>query len=74
MTGQKFTSINVLVEQHAELKRIAEFKKVRITDLGVEMAEKYISEFRENYGDAMKEMADLEKRMSEIRTKFSEKT
>ena len=71
MAGAKYTSVNVLVEQHAQLKRIADFKGLKITDLGVEMAGKYIEEFNSKHGDMMEELEGLEKRMSELRSRFS---
>ena len=35
MAGWNYTSVNVTKEQHEQLKRIAGFKKVGITQVGV---------------------------------------
>ncbi|MDA2930994.1 hypothetical protein MYX84_13795 [Acidobacteria bacterium AH-259-O06] len=72
MTLEKYTSINVLGAQHTQLKRIAGFKNIRITDLGVQMAQKYIDEFMEKHGSVMAEMEELEKRMAQLRVRFEE--
>ena len=56
-----------MASQHADLKRIAEFRRVKITDLGVEMAEKFIDDFYAKNKEAMDEMAALEQRMDELR-------
>ena len=71
MASDKYTSVNVLDEQHKTLKRIAEFKGIRITDLGVEIAQKFIDNFMRENEEAMNEIAELEKKMEEIRKKAS---
>jgi len=72
MAREKYTSINVLEDQHTQLKKIANFKKVRITDLGVEIAGDYIQTFLSKHGEVMAEMDELEARMSQLRVKFKE--
>lgn len=74
MASPKYTSINVLEEQHSQLKRIADFKGVRITDLGVEMAGKYIEKFLAEHGQIMKEMEELQSRMEDLRSRFRPKS
>jgi len=70
MAREKYTSINVLEDQHTQLKKIANFRKVRITDLGVEIAGDYIQTFLNKHGEVMAEMDELEARMSQLRVKF----
>ena len=36
MAGSHYISVNITKEQHEKLKRIADFKKSKITDVGVE--------------------------------------
>ena len=68
--AKQYTSINITEEQHGQLKRIADFKKARITELGVEMAERYIKDFMDKNGEIMAEMEELENRMAQLRTQF----
>ena len=70
MAGWNYTSVNVTKEQHEKLKRIAGFKKVGITQVGVEMAAEYIESFMDKHGEVMAEMEELEKRMSQLRIQF----
>ena len=71
--GYNYTSINVKPEQHEQLKRISSFKKVNITQVGVEMAEAYIKQFMEENGEIMAEMEELENRMAQLRVRFKGK-
>ena len=52
------------------LKQIAEFKGLKITDIGVEMAHLFIKEFRAEYGEVLEEMESLQARMEELRKRF----
>ena len=72
MAGPNYTSVNITKEQHEQLKRIADFKKVKITHVGVEMAAEYIERFMDKHGEVMAEMEELEKRMSQLRMQFKE--
>ena len=67
----RYRSVNVLNEQHKALRRIAEFKGIRITDLNVGIAQKFIDNFMQENEEAMSEIAELEKKMEEIRKKAS---
>ena len=70
MARPNYTSINVTNEQHEQLKKIADFKKIKITQVGMEMAAEYIERFMDKHGEVMAEMEELEKRMSQLRTQF----
>ena len=70
MAGWNYTSVNITKEQHEKLKRIADFKKAKITDVSVEMAETYIKNFMEKHGEIMAEMEELENRMDQLRIQF----
>ena len=69
MASDDYTSVNVLREQHADLKRIADFRNIKITELTVQIADAYIKDFMVKHGDSMREMVDIEKRMAELRAK-----
>ena len=72
MAGPNYTSVNVTKEQHEKLKRIADFKKAKITDVSVEMAAEYIESFMDKHGEVMAEMEELENRMAQLRMHFKE--
>ena len=40
-------------KQHEKLKRIADFKKAKITHVGVGMAAEYIERFMDKHGEVM---------------------
>ena len=71
--AEEYTGINVLKAQHADLKRIAQFKGITITDLGVEIADQFIKGFKAQNSEVMDEFAALEKRMTELRSQIAEK-
>jgi len=63
----KYISINILAIQHNELKNIADFLSMRITDLSIQIVDRYIQEFKRDHRNEMEELLRLEKRMSELK-------
>lgn len=68
-----YTSINVKTEQHSKLKRIADFRGVKITELGIEMADQYISSFLEEYGDLFAKREELENQLASLHKEYRER-
>lgn len=69
----QYTSVNVHIDQHAQLKRIAAFKNAGITEIGVEMARQYIDSFMEKNGDLLAQMEELEQRMAQLRGAYKKR-
>ncbi len=59
-------------KQHEKLKRIADFKKAKITHVGAGTAAEYIERFMDKHGEVMAEMEELENRMAQLRMQFKE--
>ena len=70
--ARNFTSINVTDDQHKTLKRIADFRKMKITDLGVEMAAEYIDKFWTKNGPVMEELEELERKRAALISRISD--
>jgi hypothetical protein len=66
----KYTSINVKREQHQELTMISEMTGLKITELGIAMADAYIENFKIQNADALEEMRGLQARKELLKSQM----